>query len=211
MTFNNTKILQLILIISSLTILLYAYYYLPKKNTGSIKAKTNEEIQTINEIKIKNTFKNTEYITRDKKNKIYTTRAKSSEVLQNNPDLIYLDGVYSFTRLKKDNSLIEITSDMGLHDKKNQDITYKKNVIITNKNYLITADLAKHISRKNLIIINGNVIMKDLTDTLTHVVYCDVVEIDTTTNNAIAYMNYNKVPNYDFEIINDKVIAKKFK
>ena len=53
--------------------------------------------------------------------------------------------------------------------------------------------------------------MKDLTDTLAHVVYCDVVEIDTTTNNAIAYMNYNKVPNYDFEIINDKVIAKKFK
>ena len=43
--------------------------------------------------------------------------------------------------------------------------------------------------------------MKDLTDGLTHVIYCDVVEITTTTNNAIAYM-HDKTK---------KVLAKKFK
>ena len=72
---------------------------------------------------------------------------------------------------------------------------------IKNKNYLITSNQAVHLSSKNIIIISGAVVMKDLTIGLSHVVYCDKIEIDTITNNTVATMNSSK----------DRVIAKKIK
>ncbi len=121
--------------------------------------------------------------------------------MQNEPDLIYLNGVYSFTTLKKDNTLIEIRSKKALVNKKTNETTYENQVVITNKSYKITSNIAKHLSQKNLIIIDGNVVMKDLTDGLSHIVYCDTVEIDTTTNNAVAFMKDK----------NKKVLAEKYK
>ena len=119
MNINLGKITQITLILLSFILLFYTYYYLPKQNKGSIKLETKEEIKTVEEIKSKNTFKNTEYINTDKEGKKYTTQAKESYILQNEPDLIYLNGVYSFTTLKKDNTLIEIRSRKALVNKKN--------------------------------------------------------------------------------------------
>lgn len=201
MNINKGKVTQIILLLLSFLLIFYTYYYLPKQNQGSIKVETKEEIKTVEEIKSKNTFKNTEYIDTDKEGKKYTTRAKESFILQNEPDLIYLTDVYSFTTLKKDNTLIEIRSKKALVNKKIKETTYEKQVVITNKSYKITANIAKHLSQKNLIIIDGNVIMKDLTDGLSHVVYCDTVEIDTTTNNAVAFMKDK----------DKKVLAEKYK
>ena len=201
MTINTKKLLQVILWSSGIFILFYTYYYLPSQNQGSIKSETKEDVKTIDEIKFKNTFKNTEYISTDKEGKKYITKADESTIFQDNPDLIYLKNPYSYTRLKKDNSLIEIKSAEGTVDKKKNETIYEGKVIITNKSYIITSKVAKHIASKNLIIIEGNVTMKDLTDGLTHIIYCDVVEIITTTNNAIAYM-HDKTK---------KVLAKKFK
>ena len=201
MNINKGKVTQIILLLLSFLLIFYTYYYLPKQNQGSIKVETKEEIKTVKEIKSKNTFKNTEYIDTDKEGKKYTNRAKESYILQNEPDLIYLTDVYSFTTLKKDNTLIEIRSKKALVNKKIKETTYEKQVVITNKSYKITANIAKHLSQKNLIIIDGNVIMKDLTDGLSHVVYCDTVEIDTTTNNAVAFMKDK----------DKKVLAEKYK
>ena len=201
MNINKGKVTQIILLLLSFLLIFYTYYYLPKQNQGSIKVETKDEIKTVEEIKSKNTFTNTEYIDTDKEGKKYTTRAKESYILQNEPDLIYLTDVYSFTTLKKDNTLIEIRSKKALVNKKIKETTYEKQVVITNKSYKITANIAKHLSQKNLIIIDGNVIMKDLTDGLSHVVYCDTVEIDTTTNNAVAFMKDK----------DKKVLAEKYK
>ena len=201
MNINLGKITQITLILLSFILLFYTYYYLPKQNKGSIKVETKEEIKTVEEIKSKNTFKNTEYINTDKEGKKYTTQAKKSYILQNEPDLIYLNGVYSFTTLKKDNTLIEIRSKKALVNKKTNETTYENQVVITNKSYKITSSIAKHLSQKNLIVIDGNVVMKDLTDGLSHIVYCDTVEIDTTTNNAVAFMKDK----------NKKVLAEKYK
>ena len=201
MNITKEKIFQIILLLSSFLILFYTYYYLPKQNQGSIKVDTREEIKTVEDIKSKNIFKNTEYLDTDKEGKQYRTQAMESYILQNEPDLIYLNKVYSFTTLKKDNTLIEIRSNKALFDKKNKETTYENQVVITNKNYKITSDIAKHLSQKNLIIIDGNVIMKDLTDGLSHIIYCDTLEIDTTTNNALAFMKDK----------NKKVLAKKYK
>jgi hypothetical protein len=201
MNINKGKVTQIILLLLSFLLIFYTYYYLPKQNQGQSKLKQKKKLKLVEEIKSKNTFKNTEYIDTDSEGKKYTTRAKESYILQNEPDLIYLNDVYSFTTLKKDNSLIEIRSKKALVNKKIKETTYENQVVITNKSYKITANIAKHLSQKNLIIIDGNVIMKDLTDGLSHVVYCDTVEIDTTTNNAVAFMKEK----------DKKVLAEKYK
>ena len=205
------KIFKFILIAIAILLLIFSYYYLPSRNKGSIKieSKELEKIPNINNIldpekktnNSQNIFTNTEYTSLSKNGEIITTKAKQSYILQDNTDLIYLIEPYSFTKLSKDQSLVEINSLKGLYDKKNQTVSYENDVQIKNKNYLITSKKAVHLSSKNIIIISDNVVMKDLTQGLSHVMYCDIVEIDTITNNATAYMKSK----------DKKVTAKKFK
>ena len=196
-----SKKVQITLLCLSSFIFFYSYYYLPGKNEGYIKVENLPSNETEEEIKNKNTFTNVEYKSQNNRGQIFTTKAKESFLNLSKPDLVNLIAPYSVTRLKKDNSLIEIKSEIGMFDKKKNIVTYKKNITIKNKNYLITSNEAVHFSSKNIIIISGNVIMKDLTMGLSHTVYCDKIEIDTITNNTMATMNSSK----------DKVIAKKMK
>jgi len=200
---TKTKI-QSILFFLVFLILFYTYYYLPNKYSNVIKV-DDTKITAIEEREqkqnAKNIFTNTEYKSVDNKGQVFTTKAAESFIYQDKPDLIHLIDAHSFTRLNKDQSLIEIFSKNGLYDKKEKITHFNNKVVIKNKNYLINADFAKHYAKKNLIFINGNVIMKDLTMGLSHIAYCDIVEINTLTNDAIAYMNLKS----------DKVIAKKFK
>ena len=192
---------QIILLCLSSLIFFYSYYYLPGKNEGSIKVKSLPSKETKEKIKNKNTFTNVEYKSQNNQGQIFTTKAKESFLNLNKPDLVNLIAPYSVTKLKKDNSLIEIESEVGIFDKKKKIVMYEKSVTIKNKNYLITSNKAVHFSKKNIIIITGNVVMKDFTMGLSHIVYCDKLEIDTITNNTVATMNSSK----------DKVIAKKIK
>ena len=198
------KFIQILLLLLSFSILGYTYLYLPTLNKSSIKVRQKIEPKTTEVVKDKspsNTFLNTEYISTDSKGQIYTTQAEQSFIYQNNPDIINLVNPYSFTTLKKDNTLIEIRSKKGIFDKENKITHYEDNVIIKNKNYLIYANLAQHISKKNIIIIDGDVVMKNLAMGLSSIAYSDTVEIDTLTNNAVAFMKNNY----------EKVIAKKIK
>ena len=199
---SRSKKIQIALLTLSGLILFYSYYYLPSQNKGSIKVdQTSSPATTVIPEEAKNTFTNTEYKNQDSKGQIFTTRAAESYIYQNKPDLIYLISPYSFTKLEKDQFLIEIRSKTGLFDKANKITSYNDDVSIKNKNYIVTANSAKHFGEKNLIVINGNVVMKDLTMGLSHIAYADTVEINTITNDAVAFMNST----------NDKVKAKKFK
>jgi len=200
---TKTKI-QSILFFSVFLVLFYTYYYLPGKYSNVIKVE-DTKITTIEKQEqkqnAKNTFTNTEYKSIDNKGQVFTTKAVESFIYQDKPDLIHLIDPHSFTKLEKDQSMIEIFSKRGLYDKNEKITNYNEKVVIKNKNYLITADSAKHFSKKNLIFLNGNIVMKDLSMGLSHIAYCDTVEINTLTNDVIAYMSSNY----------DKVIAKKFK
>jgi len=193
--------IQIILLCLSALIFFYSYYYLPGKNEGSIKVKSLPSKDTKEEIKNKNTFTNVEYKSQNSEGQIFTTKAKESFLNSNKPELINLIDPYSVTKLKKDKSLIEIRSKIGMFDKKKNIVNYEKDVTIKNKNYLITSNKAAHFSSKNIIIITGNVVMKDFTMGLSHIIYCDKLEIDTITNNTVATMNLSW----------DKVIGKKKK
>ena len=158
------KIFKFILIAIAILLLIFSYYYLPSRNKGSIKieSKELEKIPNINNIldpekktnNSQNIFTNTEYTSLSKNGEIITTKAKQSYILQDNTDLIYLIEPYSFTKLSKDQSLVEINSLKGLYDKKNQTVSYENDVQIKNKNYLITSTKAVPLSSKNIIIIS---------------------------------------------------------
>ena len=193
--------IQIILLCFSSLIFFYSYYYLPGKNEGSIKVKSLLSKESEEKIKNKNTFTNVEYKSQNNDGQIFTTKAEESSLDPNKPELINLINPYSVTKLKKDNSLIEIKSENGIFDKSKNIVMYKDNVTIKNKNYLITSKKAVHFSSRNIIIISDTVVMKDLTMGLSHIIYCDKIEIDTVTNNTIATMNSLK----------DRVIAKKIK
>lgn len=201
---------QISLIFFGIIIIFYTYYYLPSQNKGVIEIRETTSLNKTlekkkeylnNKNETKNIFSNTEYKTQNNTGQIFTTKAKKSYIYQSKPEFINLVEPYSFTTLKKDNSIIEISSSKGLFDKINRITIYEKNVIIKNKNYLITANEAKHFSNKNIIIINGDVVVKDLNFGLSHIAYCDTMEINTLNNNAVAFMKSK----------NKKVIAKKFK
>ena len=193
--------IQIILLCFSSLIFFYSYYYLPGKNEGSIKVKSLLSKESEEKIKNKNTFTNVEYKSQNSDGQIFTTKAEESSLDPNKPELINLINPYSVTKLKKDNSLIEIKSENGMFDKSKNIVMYKDNVTIKNKNYLITSKKAVHFSSRNIIIISDAVVMKDLTMGLSHIIYCDKIEIDTITNNTVATMNSSK----------DRVIAKKIK
>ena len=193
--------IQIILLCFSSLIFFYSYYYLPGKNEGSIKVKSLLSKKSEEKIKNKNIFTNVEYKSQNSDGQIFTTKADESSLDPNKPELINLINPYSVTKLKKDNSLIEIKSENGIFDKSKNIVMYKDNVTIKNKNYLITSRKAVHFSSRNIIIISDAVVMKDLTMGLSHIIYCDKIEIDTVTNNTIATMNSSK----------ERVIAKKIK
>ena len=193
--------IQIILLCLSFLIFFYSYYYLPGKNEGSIKVENLPLKEKEEGIKNRNTFTNVEYKSQNNRGQIFTTKAKESFLNLSKPDLVNLVDPYSVTKLKKDNSLIQIRSEIGIFDEKKNIVIYKKNVTIKNKNYLITSNKAVLFSLKNIIVITGNVVMKDLTMGLSHIIYCDKLEIDTITNNTVATMNSSK----------DKVVVKKMK
>ncbi|MDC1538595.1 hypothetical protein N8444_02580 [Pelagibacteraceae bacterium] len=193
--------IQIILLCLSFLIFFYSYYYLPGKNEGSIKVENLPSKEKEEGIKNKNTFTNVEYKSQNNRGQIFTTKAKESFLNLSKPDLVNLVDPHSVTKLKKDNSLIQIRSEIGIFDEKKNIVIYKKNVTIKNKNYLITSNKAVLFSLKNIIVITGNVVMKDLTMGLSHIIYCDKLEIDTITNNTVATMNSSK----------DKVVVKKMK
>ena len=110
--------IQIILLCLSFLIFFYSYYYFPGKNEGYIKVESLPSQETENEIKNKNTFTNVEYKSQNSRGQIFTTKAKKSFLDSNKPELINLIDPLSVTKLKKDNSLIEIKSEVGIFDKK---------------------------------------------------------------------------------------------
>ena len=110
------------------------YSYFINQNKGSIKVDTKEATQNsiVNNIeKGVTTFKDVEYRTLDAKNRDYITKGNEAKITKDNPDLIELKTVHSFTNLK-DGTVLNINSEKADYFKKTKKIKYYQNVVITN-------------------------------------------------------------------------------
>ena len=167
------------------------YFYFINKNQGSINIESTEfskNKQINNRINKGITkFTNVEYNSSDKKGRNYTTTGKEAFVSINNPNLIEMISVHSFSTLK-DGTVLNIKSKKANYFKDTRNIKYYDKVIITNKDGVITAGIAIFNANKNKIRLERNVIFKDTKN----IIKGDIAELDTYTNNIQIFMKNKK-------------------
>ena len=174
---NKPKIFLTIII--SLILAIYSYFF--TQNKGAIEVEDQKFInQKKNLVNTPNITKFTDviYKTSDIKKRDYTTKGKEAYFSKKEPDLINLSIVNSFTTLK-DGSVLNVISDKAIYYKSTKNIKYSKNIKITNKEGVITAEVANFFANENKITLEGNVIFKNNNN----IIKGDTAELDTTTNN----------------------------
>ena len=167
--------LFLILILS-----LFFYSYYITENKGSIdvnKDNDNQSDNTINSLSGITKFSDVEYRIKSKKNNDYITKGKLAYINKNEPEIIQLEFVNSFTKLK-DGSFLNVKSDKAKFIKNSKNIKYYQNVVITNKQATITAETANFFSSENLIKLE-DLVYKDNKN----LIKGDFAKLDTVTNN----------------------------
>jgi len=191
---KNIGNLFLITILLSV-IMFYGYYIIQYKGSITVKKSqtTNQLSNVTNLEKGVTKFFDVEYKTISNNNKNYFTRGKEAFISLDNPNLVELKIVHSFTTLK-DGTSLNIRSKKGEYQKKNKNIMYSEDVIITNKKSIITAEKANFYANKNLIKLE-KLTYKDEKN----LIKGDFAELDTITNNLEIFMK-NK---------NDKVYGQR--
>jgi len=169
------------------------YSLLISTNKGSIKVNDVKSSNNISNLEQGVTrFSNVEYKTSSNKGRDYITRGEEAYILNNQPDLIHLNYVHSFTQLK-DGSTLNIRSDKAQYLKNNKNIKYYKSVVITNNEKIINASNADFFASKNLIKLQ-DVVYKDRQNLLKS----DSAILDILTNNLEMRMEDNKNQVYGY-------------
>ena len=177
MKIKNLRSNLFLVIVIGASVIFYAYFI--NKNKGSIKIDSKSEVTVEKKTQVEagvTIFKDTEYKTTEG-DKEYITRGKEARIDKNEPDLIKLTGVNSFTKLK-DGTILRVQSKKANYYKKTKNIKYFGDVIITNKDKRVTSDIANFISDKSLIKLEDNVVMVDPKNTIKG----DIALLDTQTN-----------------------------
>jgi len=161
-----------------LTLFFYSYYI--AKNKGSIEVNKDNNYKLdnkINSLSGVTKFSDVEYRIKSEKNNDYITKGKLAYINKNEPEIIQLEFVNSFTKLK-DGSFLNVKSDKAKFIKNSKNIKYYQNVVITNKQATITAETANFFSSENLIKLE-DLVYKDNKN----LVKGDFAKLDTVTNN----------------------------
>jgi LPS export ABC transporter protein LptC len=156
---------QLAIIAIGLGIIFLVYFVYPAIETFRLKLISKNIKPT--EAAESNVFENISYIGTDSSGKQYNVRAKLATIDKDNQDLISLKEVDS-DFLLKDGSIVKITSMTGVFNKTTNDIVYEKNVKVTQKDGVVTANKAEYSVKENNILVSGNVV-------------ADYIEIDPKT------------------------------
>ena len=156
---------QLAIIAIGLGIIFLVYFVYPAIETFRLKLISKNIKPT--ESAESNVFENISYIGTDSSGKQYNVRAKLATIDKDNQDLISLKEVDS-DFLLKDGSIVKITSMTGIFNKTTNDIVYEKNVKVTQKDGVVTANKAEYSVKENNILVSGNVV-------------ADYIEIDPKT------------------------------
>ncbi|WP_440679054.1 hypothetical protein [Candidatus Pelagibacter sp. HIMB1517] len=177
----------LILITVLLTLVFYGHYL--NKNKGSIKINdsVSENKDIVSNLEGGMTkFSDVEYKTTSNKGTDFITRGKVAYISKKKPNLIELENVHSFTKLK-DKSILNIKSEKATYAKNSKNIRYYQRVIISNKDRTIVAVEAIFYANKNQIKLE-EVIYRDGVN----LIKSDFAEFDAETNNLQLLMKNKK-------------------
>ena len=181
---KKTKSNFFLFIVILLSVIFYFYHITQNKGSIKIEKEQSDEIKNNNIVEKNITkFTNVEYKTSDESGRNYITKGKEAYLNKDQPNLIKLNDVHSFTKLN-DGSTLNVRANKANYYKKSKNIKYYENVRILNNDGIIEADIANFLADKNLIRLEKNVIYKDKKN----IVKGDVAELNTITNNLQIFM-----------------------
>lgn len=176
---KKKNLLKKIIFLLIFSIIFY-YFFKLNENKGAIKVNDLNKKNSFN----KNTsveqitkFTNVEYKSLNSNKKSYILKGNEAYIEKTSPDIINIIGANGLVDVKNMNS-INILSDTAIYDKKNKNIFFKDNVKIYNNEYQILSNNAHYFDDKNLIELEGNVVIKKPFN----MIKSDFVKIDTLTN-----------------------------
>ena len=177
--------LNLILITTILGSVIF-YSYNLSKNKGSIRMEEKQALTEKNNSDLQKgitKFQDVEYKSTDEMGRVYITKGQEAFLDNKKPDIIQLNVVYSYTILK-DGTKLNVRSKKADYYKNTKNIKYYQNVNITNKDIIITSEIASFLSKENIIKLEKNVIFKDTNN----LIKSDIAEFNTITNDIQIYM-----------------------
>ena len=153
---NKKKILKISFIIFIIIFsILVTYFKYFKKN--EIVTNKNLEISEKNFVN-SNIIKDIKYSSTDLQGNEYIILAEEGEIDLNNTDIIFLKNVNAFIKIFKNKETITISSNYGKYNTASYDTIFSKNVKIDYIKNKITSDYLDFSMANNLLIISKNVV-----------------------------------------------------
>ena len=176
------QIFLLILIISITTLFFFKYFNIDEGLTDRIPKNPIEEEIILDE-SIENIIEDLRFERIDVYNNKFVINAKYGEISINNLDVLILKEVTGIIYLTN-RSPINISSNFAKYNKLNFDTIFYEDVKITHEDNLIESDNLNITLDKNLVTINGNVIINNnFTES-----YADNIEINLLNRDIIINM-----------------------
>ena len=157
-------------------ILLIIYSKLPKQD---LIIEKNLEI-TDKDFVNSNIIKDIKYSSKDLKGNEYIITADEGEIDINNSDIIFLKNVTAYIELVKKNEIITISSDFGKYNTVTYDTIFSKNVEVDYIDNKLTGNYLDFSMKNNLLIISKNVVYTNPNNILkADVIKLDTITKDT--------------------------------
>ena len=171
----NYRVFIFIIILAVSFFFIYSNYFQKEKNNQNINLEAEEEISTNSNI-----IKDIKYSSKDLKGNEYIILADEGEIDLDNSDIIFLKNVKAFINLIEKNETITVVSDFGKYNTINYDTIFSQNVKIQYQDNTITGDYLDFSMKKNLLIISKNVVYTNPNNILkADVVQLDTITKDT--------------------------------
>ncbi len=171
----NYKVFIFIIILAVSFFFIYSNYFQIEKNNQNINLEVEEESSTNSNI-----IKDIKYSSKDLKGNEYIILADEGEIDLDNSDIIFLKNVKAFINLIEKNETITVVSDFGKYNTINYDTIFSQNVKIQYLDNTITGDYLDFSMKKNLLIISKNVVYTNPNNILkADVVQLDTITKDT--------------------------------
>ena len=171
----KNRVFIFIIILAVSFFFIYSNYFQKEKNNQNINLEAEEEISTKSNI-----IKDIKYSSKDLKGNEYIILADEGEIDLDNSDIIFLKNVKAFINLIEKNETITVVSDFGKYNTINYDTIFSQNVKIQYQDNTITGDYLDFSMKKNLLIISKNVVYTNPNNILkADVVELDTITKDT--------------------------------
>ena len=171
----NYRVLIFIIVLVLSFFFIYSNYFQKEKNNQNLNLEVEKESSTNSNI-----IRDIKYSSKDIKGNEYIILADEGEIDLDNNDIIFLKNVKAFINLIEKNEAITVVSDFGKYNTINYDTIFSQNVKIQYQDNTITGDYLDFSMKKNLLIISKNVVYTNPNNILkADVVQLDTITKDT--------------------------------